>query len=115
MERENRRRIEGVKLSVVIVNWRSKDFLRRCLKTLQTTCGEHQPQIVVVDGASFDGCAEMLAAEFPAVDFVQSSTNIGFGRCNNLGFSRVTGEALLLLNPDTELRENAVSTLLRPT
>jgi GT2 family glycosyltransferase len=71
------------------------------------------PQIIVVDGGSFDGCAEMLAVEFPEAHFVQSKENIGFGRCNNLGFSYVMGEAVLLLNPDTEIMSGSVQRLLR--
>jgi len=100
-------------LSILIVNWRSKDFLRRCLSSIDATCASLAPQVVVVDGGSFDGCGEMLAVEFPRVTFIQSPENIGFGRSNNLGFERVTGEAVLLLNPDTELQEGAVSALLQ--
>jgi len=99
-------------LSILIVNWRSKDFLRRCLVTVRETCTDLVTQIVVVDGGSFDGCGEMLAAEFPAVEFVQSPENVGFGRSNNLGFAQVIGEAVLLLNPDTELKPRAVQRLL---
>lgn len=99
-------------LSILIVNWNSKDYLRKCLGTVRATCAEFSPQIVVVDGASFDGCGEMLAAEFPEVEFVQSPDNVGFGRANNLGFERVTGETLLLLNPDCELLPGAVAELL---
>ena len=101
-----------MKLSILIVNWKSKDFLRRCLETVDQTCAELTPQVVVVDGGSFDGCGEMLAAEFPKVEFVQSAENIGFGRSNNLGFERVKGDMLLLLNPDTELRSGAPKELL---
>jgi GT2 family glycosyltransferase len=100
-----------MKLSILIVNWNSKDYLRECLRTLRATCGNLSLQIVVVDGGSFDGCAEMLAADFPEVEFIQSNENIGFGRANNLGLAAVTGELLLLLNPDTELRPGALSTL----
>jgi GT2 family glycosyltransferase len=99
-------------LSILIVNWNSKQHLRKCLETVRATCADLAPQIVVVDGASFDGCGEMLAAEFPEVEFVQSAENVGFGRANNLGFGRVTGEALLLLNPDTEVPPGALQTLL---
>lgn len=95
-------------LSILIVNWNSKDYLRRCLESIRATCADFSLQIVVVDGASFDGCAEMLAAEFPEVEFVQSEENIGFGRSNNLGFQRVKAKALLLLNPDTELKPGGV-------
>lgn len=102
-----------MKLSIIIVNWNSKDYLRECLLSIRQTCGELSPQIVVVDGGSFDGCSEMLASGFTEVDFVQSQENIGFGRSNNLGFSKVTGDALLLLNPDTELMPGAVQELLK--
>lgn len=101
-----------MKLSILIVNWNSKSFLRRCLETVQLACGKEVPQVIVVDGGSFDGCGEMLAAEFPEVEFVQSPDNVGFGRSNNLGFSRVKGSVLLLLNPDTELKPGAVASLM---
>jgi len=101
-----------MKLSILIVNWNSKDYLRQCLDSIRRTCDPCATQVVVVDGGSFDGCAEMLAHEYPEVGFVQSPENIGFGRSNNLGFCKVTGEALLLLNPDTELRPGAVAVLL---
>lgn len=100
-------------LSILIVNWKSKDFVRQCLLSIQATCAPLQPQIVVVDGGSFDGCGEMIGADFPDVKFVQNQDNIGFGRCNNLGFDVVTGEAVLLLNPDTELKAGSVPLLLR--
>lgn len=99
-------------LSILIVNWRSEAFVRQCLHSLRAHCADLAPQIIVVDGGSFDGCGAMIAAEFPGVDFVQSPQNVGFGRANNLGFGRVTGEALLLLNPDTEVPAGALPTLL---
>lgn len=100
-------------LSIVIVNWNSKDHLRRCLETIASTCADLLPIVIIVDGASFDGCAEMLAGEFPTVAFIQSPYNIGFGRCNNLGFAEVNTDKVLLLNPDTELRASAVARLLQ--
>lgn len=99
-------------VSILIVNWNSKDLLRECLRSIHRTCAELSPQVVVVDGGSFDGCAEMLAAEFREVEFIQSQDNVGFGRANNLGLTRVTGEAVFVLNPDTELEPGALQTLL---
>ena len=99
-------------VSVLIVNWNSKDLLRECLLSIRLNCADLSLQIVVVDGGSFDGCAEMLASEFPEVEFIQSKDNIGFGRANNLGLTRVTSEAVLVLNPDTEIQPGALQTLL---
>lgn len=99
-------------LSVIIVNWNSKDYVRQCLASLFHHTAASRPEVIVVDGASFDGCDAMLAAEFPTVRFVQSPTNVGFGRANNLGVEHATRTHLLLLNPDTELTENAPAMLL---
>ncbi len=101
-----------MKLSILVVNWNSREYLRKCLKSIQDTCKFIAPQVVVVDGGSFDGCELMISAEFPEVIFVQAADNIGFGRSNNLGFERVTGDVVLLLNPDTELYDGAVQILL---
>jgi len=99
-------------ISILIVNWKSTEYVRRCLHTIQATCTDLNPQIVIVDGGSFDGCGKMLAAEFPQVEFIQSPDNRGFGRSNNLGFEKVNGDYLLLLNPDTELKAGSIQKLL---
>jgi GT2 family glycosyltransferase len=99
-------------LSIVIVNWKSKDYLRACLGSVAASASDLTLQIIVVDGASFDGCGEMLAAEFPHVEFIQSHENIGFGGCNNLGAARATAPHLLLLNPDTLVPPGALQSTL---
>lgn len=99
-------------LSIVIVNWNSKHFVKKCLFSIRKHCSDLNPQIIVVDGGSYDGCDAMLAEEFPEVEFVQSRENIGFGRSNNLGVEKAKCEALLFLNPDTEVKEGAIQALL---
>ena len=99
-------------ISVIIVNWNSKDYLRAALRSLDLSSRAGELEVIVVDGASFDGCGEMLKAEFPSVHFIQSPDNIGFGRCNNLGSKVASGKYLLLLNPDTELVPGALDELL---
>jgi GT2 family glycosyltransferase len=68
--------------------------------------------VIVVDNASWDGAAEMVMAEFPHVRFIQSETNLGFARANNLAFEHSVGKAVLLLNPDTEIIGNAIPAML---
>lgn len=101
------------KVSILIVNWNSRDYLRSCLNSIRAHCADLRPQMIVVDGGSFDGCAEMLMIDFPEVDFIQSNENIGFARSNNLGAHLAQSDALLLLNPDTEIKPGAVHTMLR--
>ncbi|HWA29267.1 MAG TPA: glycosyltransferase family 2 protein [Lacunisphaera sp.] len=99
-------------LSIIIVNWNSQKFVRQCLASLAKYRPPVEFEAIVVDGASFDGCDAMLAREFPWVRYVQSPTNVGFGRANNLGARHATGRYLLLLNPDTEFIEDMISTML---
>ena len=99
-------------LSILIVNWHSRDYLQRCLESVEATCRELSPEVIVVDGASFDGCDQMMARQFPSAKFIQSEYNIGFGRCNNLGFAEIDSDLVLLLNPDTELQNGALTRLV---
>jgi GT2 family glycosyltransferase len=100
-------------VSIIIVNWNSVEFVRRAINSIHLWVSSVEYEIIVVDGGSHDGCGQVMAAEFPGVLFVQSQDNIGFGRANNLGAEHARGRHLLLLNPDTQLRENSVLTLLR--
>ena len=99
-------------LSIIIVNWNSREFLRKCLLSLHDYAGNIAHEIIVVDNASFDGCEEMLHSEFPDVVFIQAGKNLGFSRGNNLGVERSSGRHLLFLNPDTEIVGDALTTLV---
>lgn len=98
-------------LSIIIVNWNSKEYVRQCLRSIYANTRGLSFEIIVVDGASYDGCGEMLAREFPSARYVQSEKNIGFARANNLGFGHSQGGDVLFLNPDTEVIGDAINKL----
>ncbi len=100
-----------VDVSIVIVNWNSSDYVRACVGSILEHTQGVRHEIIVVDSGSYDGCGDMLAAQFPQVRFVQCPDNVGFGRASNLGAQHARAERLLLLNPDTELRSDAISAL----
>ncbi|MDQ8201102.1 glycosyltransferase family 2 protein [Pelagicoccus enzymogenes] len=100
------------RVSIVIVNWNSKDYVAACLRSLEKHESIGELQIIVVDGASFDGIEQLLSSEFPYVQFIQSPENVGFGRCNNLGVEKATSEFLLLLNPDTEFLAPTINKMI---
>jgi GT2 family glycosyltransferase len=99
-------------VSVVIVNWNSKQHVLNCLRSLFHHTAGIGFEVIVVDGGSYDGVEVPLAEHFPSVKFIQSPTNVGFGRCNNLGVRHARGTYLLLLNPDTVFLENSLSVML---
>ncbi len=102
----------AVSLSIIIVNWNSVAFLTQCLKSIYKHPPDVPYEIIVIDSASFDGCADVLREGHPGVRFFQSLTNIGFAKANNLASAKCTGEYLLFLNPDTELVGQALDGLL---
>jgi GT2 family glycosyltransferase len=99
-------------LSIIIINWNSKGYLRECLLSLARSPGNVTTEILVIDNASHDGVAQMLAAEFPCVTFMQSERNLGFSGGNNRAAHQATGDFLLFLNPDTLVEGDALIRLV---
>jgi GT2 family glycosyltransferase len=105
-----------IDLTVVIVSWNVRDLLRRCLQSIEAEARQAVDdlalEIVVVDNASADGSVEMVRAEFPHVRLVANEENRGFTVANNQGLALGQGRYLLLLNPDTELTDGALATMV---
>jgi N-acetylglucosaminyl-diphospho-decaprenol L-rhamnosyltransferase len=110
-------------LGIVIVNWNTCALLRECLRTVFASTGEIRFRVVVVDNASDDGSAAMVAAEFPQAHLIAEQDNLGYPKGNNVGLrtlgyhdTHVEVDApryALLLNPDTELPSRALSDMVR--
>lgn len=99
-------------LSVLIVNWNTRDKLRACLASIQAHPPTEPFEVIVVDNASSDGSADMVKAEFPSVGLIEPGSNTGYARGNNLAFAAAKGEWLLTLNPDTEFEDASIQTAL---
>jgi N-acetylglucosaminyl-diphospho-decaprenol L-rhamnosyltransferase len=106
-------------LGIVILNWNTRDLLRRCLQTVFASTGAFTYQVVVVDNASTDGTPERVATEFPQVKLIVNPSNNGYSYGNNVGLRALgyhdSGRAepdapryALLLNPDTEVPPDAL-------
>jgi hypothetical protein len=100
-----------VDLSVIVVSWNTEDLLRRCLASLRVHLRSLSHEIIVVDNASTDGSAEMVATEFPEARLIRNVANMGFGAANNQGMTAASGRYLLLLNSDTFLTDDSVAML----
>jgi hypothetical protein len=100
-------------LSIIIVNWNSVQYLAKAIDSVLAQASAISFEIVVVDSGSYDGCGEMIRKSYPEVIFVQSASNVGFSRANNLGYRASCGGVLLFLNPDTEILGDAIGQLFR--
>lgn len=102
---------DHVRVSVIIVNWNTRDLLCDCIQSVmdQTTSSY---EIIVVDNASQDETAAMVQAEFPNTILIANKENRGFAAANNQGLEIARGHFVLLLNPDTIVLDRAIDTML---
>jgi len=103
---------ERPRLSVLVVSYNTRALTLKALETLYATTRTIPFETILVDNASADGSAEAIAAAFPQVKLIRSAENLGFARGNNLAAASARGEWILLLNPDTEVYENAIANLV---
>lgn len=97
-------------ISVVVVSYHARDHLRRCLETLRAQ-SRSWGEVIVVDNASGDGSAAMVAHDFEWCRLLPLPENAGFGAANNRGAAMARGDLLLLLNSDAWLADGALGLL----
>ncbi len=104
-------------VSIIVVSFKTRDLLRECLTSLREECARLRKgmtaEILVVDNASRDGSAEMVASEFSGpgapVRLIASDVNLGFGVANNRAIEAAEGRYLILLNSDAFLHPGALA------
>ena len=123
-------------LGIVITSYNTRDLLRTCLRSVYASQGDFTFEVCVVDNASSDGSAEMVAAEFPQARLIANAENVGYPSANNQGLrafgftdqptnqltnkptNQLTNQptnqpiSALLLNSDTELPPDALARML---
>lgn len=99
-------------LSIVILNYKTKNLSKELLKNLFDLKLPFEHEIIVVDNASFDGLDAVIKDKFPSVKFIQSQKNGGFAYGNNLGIQAATGKYVMICNPDLAILTNAFETMV---
>jgi GT2 family glycosyltransferase len=114
-------------VSILIVNWNTRDYTIGCLRSLVATAdrvelepggrsaliyNRYRAEVFVVDNASQDNSVALIREQFPWVQLVENQQNIGFAPANNQAYQRSTGRYVLLLNSDTRVHTNAMTALL---
>jgi len=102
-----------LKISIILVNWNTCHLLDDCLSSVFTHLRHTISfEVIVIDNASSDGSAEMVARKFPEVQLIRNSENVGFARANNQGAAISKGEFLLLLNSDTIILDDGLAKII---
>ena len=103
-------------VSIVIVTYNSADYVEACINSIYArrggaACGF---EIIVVDNHSSDDTVRILNEQFPSVKLRENDENYGWGRANNQGVARATGDFVVILNPDTLAEEGWLDALIQP-
>lgn len=101
-----------MELSVIIVNWNTKELLSRCLSLVYDTVTNLECEVFVVDNASQDGSAAMVRRFFPQTRLLENEENVGFARANNQAIKESRGRYILLLNSDTFVMEGTIERMV---
>lgn len=100
-----------VVLSIIIVSYNTRELLARCVHSVIVGT-EVNHEIIVADNASSDGSAGHIRALFPGVRVMELGSNLGFGAANNAAVKISSGELLMFLNSDTEIRPHALDRMV---
>ena len=99
-------------LSVILVNYNGKDFIGKCLDSIEKNLLGIQSEVIVVDNHSTDGSVELLQNRHPNIRLLRNHENLGFSKSNNLGIKASNGFYILIINPDTYVYSDAIRILL---
>ncbi len=101
----------NVDISIVIISWKMRDLLERCLKTIYNFTSDVSFEVIVIDNNSQDGTSEMVEKLFPQIKLIKNSENRGVAPARNQGIKETKGKYILILDADMELIDNSIKHL----
>lgn len=105
-------KMENSRLSIVIVNWNTKESVRGCLESVSKTTNKMPFEIIMIDNGSADGSPDMVRECYAGVKLISNVSNVGFARACNQGIGLSRSEYILLLNSDTVVHGDALERMV---
>jgi GT2 family glycosyltransferase len=99
-------------LSIIIVSWNAKNYLKSCLESIEKQISYETTEIIVVDNNSSDGSADLVRKYFRQVIIIENCKNLGFAKANNIGISACNGKYICLINSDVIVLASCFSKML---
>jgi hypothetical protein len=101
-----------MELSIIIVNYNTKKYLKKLLSSLYSSPPLSSFEVLVVENGSTDDSYLMVKKHFPQVRVIKNCINVGFARANNQAVARAKGKYVLLLNPDILPTHKAINRMI---
>jgi GT2 family glycosyltransferase len=100
-----------IDVSIIIVNWNTKELLLNCIESLYDETHDAAMEIIVVDNGSSDGSPEAVKSTYPQVKVICNNENLGFAKANNIGIAESVGRYVCLVNSDIKALDAVVDRL----
>jgi len=100
-----------MKLSIIIINYNASHFINQTIKSVLNSKINCDYEIIIVDNNSYDNSVELIEKEFPDLNIIKNTTNLGFSKGVNIGVQVSNATSVLILNPDTIVEENAIQNM----
>src|SRR5690554_917255 len=97
-------------VSIIIVNYNTCKLTQECINSIYEYTSEISFEVIVVDNASHDESKEFLSKD-TRINYLYQTSNLGFGKANNVGLTYATGKYVFFLNSDTYLTCNIIKEL----
>ena len=99
-------------LSIIIVNYNTGEYLHKCIDSIFSQTTKYAYDIYVIDNNSKDNSIAFIPQNYPEVTLIRNDKNLGFAAANNQALKQVNSQFILLLNPDTEIKDNAIDKMI---
>lgn len=95
--------------SIIIVTYNHKEYIEKCLDSIPSGL-----EVIVVDNVSTDGTPELIEKKYGNLKLIRNNINAGYGKGVNIGVQNSNKEYLVILNPDTIIKDNSIEKLINP-
>lgn len=99
-------------LSIIIVNYNTGDYLKKCIDSIFLQTTRYNFDIYVIDNNSQDNSISFIHKYYPQIKLINNNKNMGFAAANNQALKEINSQFILLLNPDTEIINNAIDKMI---
>jgi GT2 family glycosyltransferase len=99
-------------VAIILVSWNTRDLTSQCIESLPAALEAYRGCVWLVDNASEDGSVDAIRANFPDVQIIENTHNVGFAAANNQAIRSSDSRYVLLLNTDTIAQPGSISALI---